>query len=175
MKYQIITIYIALISCLGIYGVLFAPFHPKSHVEYFSMCFSIVFFIFGTVVTVWLSMNNKIKLISKFQRPFNFYVFTFTGVPILLAFAALLHYFAWSKGIPSAYTFFTTQPETINSEIINKRLWGKNDRHEEIFISGYHEGFPVSKSYYHSVNTGQTIKIAVRKSSLGTYLEFLQP
>lgn len=175
MKYQIITIYIALISCLGIYGILFAPFHPESHVEYFSMYFSIAFFLFVTFVSVWLSINNKIKLISKFRRPFNFYFFTFTGIPILLAFVALLHYFAWSRGIPCVYTFSTTQPETINSEIINKRLWGKNNRHEEIFIFGYNEGFPVSKSYYHSVDIGQTIKIVIRRSSLGTYLEFLQP
>lgn len=71
------------------------------------------------------------------------------------------------------YTFVTVEPVIISSEIINKQLWGKNDRHEEIFISGYSTGFPVSRRYYESVNIGQKITIGIRKSTLGTYLDFL--
>lgn len=175
MKYQIITIYIALCSFLGIYGILFAPFNPELNVKTFSTYFSVTLFLFLSVATIWLAITNRNKIIVKFNRPFNFYFFTFAGIPALLAFVALLNHGAWSRAIPSMYTFATTEPEITSSEITNKRLWGRNDLREEIFISGYHEGFPVSKSYYQSVNIGQSVKIAIRRSKLGTHLEFLQP
>lgn len=173
MKYKILMVYFALSGFLGIYGFLFSPFHPELPVENFSIYFSIAFFFFISFIVIWLVISNKIKLIIKFKRSFNFYFFTFAGVPALSAYIALLHYGAWSKFIPSVYTLTTVEPDIIISEITNKRLWGKNDRHEEVFISGYHEGFPVSKSYYESVSVGQTIKIVIRKSEWGTHLEFL--
>jgi hypothetical protein len=173
MNYKIIIIYAALSGCLGIYGLLFSPFHPELNVEKFAIYFSIAFFLLTSFLSTWLTISNKIKIMGKFRRPFNFYFFTLAGIPALLALISLLHYGAWSRGIPSVYTIATTEPALISAEITNKQLWGRNNRNEEIFISGYREGFPVSRRYYQSVNIGQTIKITIRRSKLGTHLEFL--
>ncbi len=173
MKYQMIAVYIALCSFLGVYGLLFSPFYPEIYVKKFAVYFSVALFLIISAVAIWLTVSNKSKLIIKFRRPRNFYVFIFAVLPSLLGFVALLHYGAWSRGIPSIYTQATTESVIISSEVVNKRLWGRNDRHEEIFISGYSDGFPVSRRYYQSVNIGQTIAIGIRKSKLGTHLEFL--
>ena len=173
MNYQIISIYIVLCCILGIQGWLFSTFIPELSVEKNAANFSIAFFIMASASVIWLAMSNKNILIVKFRRPLNFYFFTFAGIPLLLALLSFLNFGAWSRAIPSFYTLATTEPDIISSEITSKRLWGRNDRRREIFISGYREGLPVSMSYYRSVNIGQTIKIAVRKSKLGTHLEFL--
>lgn len=125
MKYKILMVYVALSGFLGIYGFLFSPFYPEVHVKNFSIYFSIAFFFFISFIAIWLLISNKIKLIIKFKRPFNFYFFTFAGVPALSVYIALLHYGAWSKFIPSVYTLTTVEPDIIISEITNKRLWGK--------------------------------------------------
>jgi hypothetical protein len=60
------------------------------------------------------------------------------------------------------------------SKITNKRLWSKRDRREGVSISDFVGGFLVYRNYYDSVSIGQTVKIVILESELGTKIKFFK-
>jgi hypothetical protein len=175
---SIIEHYVACAIIFGVYGFVYSAFDPELQFEKISGYISLLLFSLLAFTCVWFLLKNKNKNISKinrpFNRPFNYYCFTFIGVPILLGMFGFLHHKAWSMTVASIYTIATNEAEIISTKITRKERWGKNDRHEKIFISGYTNGFNVSEGYYQSVDVGQTIKISLRKSKLGSHVKFLK-
>jgi hypothetical protein len=169
------VVYFCLIVLFGIYGIFYADFAPKERTEIFAKYLSILFFVYFTAVSVIFLMRNKKKLGAVFKSNARFYSYTILAVPTLCALISTFHFGALEKGIPSIFTEYISEKIYTEATITGKRLWGKRNRHEEVFISGFAGGFPVSWQYYNSVSVGQVVKLEIRESVFGTKIKFIRP
>jgi hypothetical protein len=167
--------YLLLIILFGVYGSFYADFSPKELTVIWAKYLSIVFFVYFIIITVVFFIKNKDKTSTVFKSNAAFYSYISLGIPLIFSLLAYVHFGALSKGLPALYTDLSAEKISTESKITNKRLWGKRDRHKEVSISGFVGGFPVSHNYYDSVTIGQTVKIIVLESDLGTKIEFIKP
>jgi hypothetical protein len=163
---------------VGIIGSLFFAFVPEAGTQDIAKYIS--FALYPYIVTIGVVMFLRVRAkaahrIKFFKSNIKFYLYVFALYPVCAAFIGYSNYLALSIGYPYLYTSLVSDSEIIETQIINKRLWGKRDRNEEVTILGFTEGFPVSRSYYNRVKVNQKVKIGVSKSVFGTSIEFKMP
>ncbi|WP_419832590.1 hypothetical protein [Endozoicomonas atrinae] len=175
MLLNVAVIYLSITAFLGTYGLFFAAFHPNPFLYEFSKYLAILFLLVYMPLSITFMIKNKLKVMKAFRTEFKFYGFTFAGLPFLFVFFAYVHYMATLKGAPSIYTSIFGESYSRSVTITDKRLWGKRDRQEEIKLSGFDIGFPVSRRYYSSVVVGQEINVTAVESSMGIKIDFAMP
>lgn len=153
--------------------MFYASFSPSEETKYWSKNISILFFVCFVAVGVLFFVRNEHKLIDARRTKVELYAFAFVGFPILFILISYMHYVALSKGFSSLYTSFVADELVTDATITKKRLWGKRDRHEVIFLKGFPNGFNVSRRYYNSVSIGDPVKVMVKNSKLGAKIEFV--
>jgi len=170
--------YLFIISVLGIYGENFVAFSPseisKNIAVYGTSFFAVYFLLAGE----YFFLKNRATIASKnawARSNVKFFAFLLAGYPLLIAVISYPHYISFSNTIPAFLTELVSVGKDDSAIVTAKRLWGKRDRNEEIRISGYDVGFPVSRSYYDAVSIGQTLKITIYVSSLGASVKFHKP
>ncbi len=172
---NISIIYLALSVFLGVYGWFYAAFSPKHFVIEAAKYSTVLFFLYFAVGFSIFVVRNMEKAKHIFTSKLKLYLLLFLGFPSFFLLLSGFHYGALSKGLPSILTYLTSDSVSVEVTVTEKRLWGKKDRQEEISISGYKHGFPVSRTYYNSVEVGQKITITLLSSSLGDTIEFIAP
>lgn len=170
-----IVIYVGIAIGLGVYGLSFTAFSPKHHVLSFAKYSTIAFFMCLWISSVAFIASAKERIATQFKSRFRFYLFIFAGLPLLSAALAFFHFSAVAKGAPSLITYVISDGQFKTVLITGKRLWGKRDRNEEVRISGYDVGFPVSRAFYDAVEEGDSVTVVIRQSALGDNVRFLRP
>lgn len=170
--------YICIAVPLGFYGSFFAAFEPEELLKSSAGIISFIFFAYLVPVGVVFHLKNKSKIMERSDRAmlkssFTFNVYLYCLYPLLVAIISLLNYQAISKGFPSIYNGIFCEKRFEMVEVTGKRLWGKKDRRKEVFVSGFTQGFPVTRSYYNSVSVGQSVKISIASSWFGKKIKFL--
>lgn len=167
--------YLLVTVLLGIYGAFYAAFSPNEFTITWAKYISIIFFAYFTTASVVFFLKNRQKASTAFKNKRRFFSFVVIALPGIFALLALIHFNAVAKGFPAIYTALTVEKRLTEAKIENKRRWGRRDRHEEVEISGFSDGFPVSRQYYNSVSVGETVLVKVMNSKLGTKIEFIDP
>jgi len=157
---------------IGAYGILYAAFSPKLLVSSAAIYASIVFFLYFTVSTILFFIRNNEKTSKIFSSKFKYYFYICLGIPFLYGALSWFHYGALSKGLPSLLAPLVSDRIETEVVITDKRLWGKRNRNEEVYLSGYKHGFPVSRPYYNSVAVGDKINVVIMGSLFGDKIQF---
>jgi|GEM_PF-5693013 len=171
------VVYLLLFMALGIYGLEFSSFAPTSQIKIVAKYLSYFFAIYFSPILLIFILNNREtiaktkKWVKSDVKFYCFIIFTYPLLPLILGF---IHYSAISKGLTSIYTNITASQQITTVSVTKKRLYGKRDSHEEIYISGFDEGFPVSRSYYNSINEGDQILVGLKSSRFGVKVSFLK-
>lgn len=172
--------YLFVAALLGVYGSIFAAFQPTELSQDVAKVLSFAFFPYFLIVGLVFFRRNKDKIMERsihklFKNNFRFSLYLYFLYPLTVAFLSYSNYQAISKGFPSIYTGIFSEERALEVAITNKRLWGKRDRNEEVSISGFEQGFPVTRSYYNSVSVGQRVNIGIATSVFGTKIKFNRP
>ncbi len=160
---------------VGIIGSLFLAFVPSILAILIAKYVSFAIFPYILIVGVLYFLRTRSKLsqrIKMFKSNVKFYCYIFFLYPVGVASIAYSNYLAMSVVYPYIYTSIVSDSVVLEAEITNKRLWGRRDRHEEIYVSGYTEGFPVTRDYYNDIKVGQKVKISISESIFGTAISF---
>ena len=171
-------LYLFTLPLIGIYGDFYAPFSPNEITKATAKYASIIFILYFVPIGMLFFIRNRSKIALKnrwAESAIKFYLYVVLMYPMLIVVLAYAHYAAISKGLPSIHAAFFGQRQIIEVTVTGKRLWGKRDRQEEVSISGFSDGFPVSKYYYDSVVPGQKVNVVIGKTAFGTKIGFLTP
>ncbi|QKE62486.1 hypothetical protein HNE05_03630 [Aquipseudomonas campi] len=167
--------YLLIAVLISIYGSFYVAFSPSEVTVAWAKNSSIIFFVYFIASSTIFFIKNKQKLSKIFKNRLGFYFFIIVGLPSVFALLAYVHFGALSKGVPALYTELFSEEIFTETEITSKRAWGKRGRHEAVSISGFSDRFPVSRQYYDSVSVGESVKLKIIKSELGTKIEFVKP
>jgi hypothetical protein len=159
----------------GTYGMFYTAFSPSEITIKWAKGLSVLFFVYFVVATIVFFLKNKQKVIVTFKKKWLFYSYIFVCLPAIFVLLSYIHFVALSKGAPALYTKLFAEKNLIEATITNKRLWGKRDRHEEVFISGFSNSFPVSRQFYDSVTIGESVQLQTMETGLGAKIEFIKP
>lgn len=164
--------YLFFVSIAGIYGSFYTAFLPNDVALWGAKIITAIFLLYFFPIGMYFFIKNKEKYAYKFKSKLNVNAFLYLGFPVLILVLAFLNYITFSKAIPSIITAIGSEGYHVNAIVTKKNRWGKRNRHEEIYISGYSAGFPVSRKIYNEVTVGQEIGLTIQKSFLGTRIKF---
>ena len=167
--------YLFVITVLGIYGAFYATFQPSPGTELCSKIISFVFVLYFLLVGLRFFIINRGKLERKFKSRRSLNTFIYFGVPFLVLVLALPNYATFAKAIPNIITGLFADSRDSVVVVTDKRRWGKRNRHEEIYISGYETGFPISEKIFNQISIGQEVPVKIQESKLGTRVSFKMP
>ena len=172
------AVYFFAIMMLGTLGSQYAPFSPSDLSKDIAKVSSTLFAIYFLFSGYYFFIKKKSSL--QYSNPWarsklKYGLFLIFGIPICLALVTFANYIAFSKTIPFFYTKLAADAEQVEVVVTNKELWGKRDSHERIYISGFHQGFPVSRSFYNAVSKGQKLMIKIYVSDFGKAITFQKP
>tara|TARA_R110002049_G_scaffold241602_1_gene415389 strand:- start:1436 stop:1972 length:537 start_codon:yes stop_codon:yes gene_type:complete len=168
-------LYLCFISAFGIYGQFFALFEPTEKTVYFSKLLSVLFLAYFLFVSLYFFIRNKAKYEHKFKSKRHANVFIYLGLPFIFLVLSLVNYSALSKGLPTLINSLVSDGIYKVVTVEKKRLWGRKKRQEELYITGYNSGFPITRAQYNRLKVGQEVSIIVYESVLGTKIEITQP
>lgn len=154
---------------------MFASFSPTQETKVFAKNYSLLCLAYFLVVIVMFFIRNRASMAEKtnwLRSNFKYYSYLVFGCPLIAILISYSNYLGWSKGIPSIYTNLVMEDETVSVMIIKKELWGKRDRYQRVYISGFTDGFPVRESFYNSVKIGDSVNVIVKQSRYGSSISF---
>ena len=162
--------YIMAVTFLGIYALALATFSPSALMVNISKWLSVVFLMCYLPLSYALIMHDK-KLLNRYHTKFKKFMTLYFGVPLGCCALALVHYFAFATGLPAIITKMIVSGSETEVMVTSKYLSGRHKR-ERIIISGFGEDFPVTRSFYNSVDVGQKIPVVIRQTRFGIDIEF---
>ena len=162
--------YVMTIVFLGIYALAFATFSPSALMVNISKWLSVAFLICYLSISYALVKFDK-NLLNRYHSKFKSFVAFYFGVPLGCCVMAFVHYFAFAIGFPEIITKLIVPGSETEVIVTDKYLSGRHKR-EKIIISGFGEDFPVTTSFYNSVDVGQKIPVVIRQTRFGADIEF---
>ncbi|MBU2708184.1 hypothetical protein KCM76_19485 [Zooshikella marina] len=178
LKIILITIYAVffnIILIFAVYGDFFAIFYPSQQVSYWAKNIALIhLFIMMPILVASHAFNEKLipKERTKFKM-LKFYLVTYIGIPIIAAVLSSIVYAALAKGVPGMLSLYNTEGIVEEIKVVHKDKWGKRDRRKSVYFEDYDGMASVSTSTYNRVSVGDSIKVLVIRSSLGTKIEIL--